>query len=203
MKNEGGFLSLEQFQDKYGIISNFLEYNGLLKAIPMKFKEVIAVNNKLEKVCDRYVTVLNNTLKPTKPFYKMMVQKHNVHPAKSQEKWQIRLEKESVKEDWHIIYSIPFTTLISTKLQAFQHKMNLRILFTNEKLMKCNLSETEMCSFCFETRESLVHLFSTALMSDLFGFRLHIAYKQSVILTLLYHQKSVYLVYSLVNISIY
>ena len=60
MKNEGGFLSLEQFQDKYGIISNFLEYNGLLKAIPMKFKEVIAVNNKLEKVCDRYVTVLNN-----------------------------------------------------------------------------------------------------------------------------------------------
>jgi hypothetical protein len=31
-------------------------------------------------------------------------------------------------------------------------------------------------------------------------FRLHIAYKQSVILTLLYHQKSVYFVYSLVNI---
>jgi hypothetical protein len=51
----------------------------LLKAIPMKFKEVIAVNNKLEKVCDRYVTVLNNTLKPTKPFYKMMVEKHNVN----------------------------------------------------------------------------------------------------------------------------
>jgi hypothetical protein len=41
-----------------------------------------------------------------------------VHPTKSQEKWQIRLEKEIVKEDWHIIYSIPFTTLISTKLQA-------------------------------------------------------------------------------------
>jgi hypothetical protein len=30
-----------------------------------------------------------------------------VHPTKSQEKWQIRLEKEIVKEDWHIIYSIP------------------------------------------------------------------------------------------------
>ena len=95
LKNEGGFLSLEQFQNKYGIISNILEYlyNGLLKAIPMKFNEVIAVNNKLEKVCDRYVTVLNNTVKPTKPFYKMMLEKHNVHPIKSQEKWQIRLEK--------------------------------------------------------------------------------------------------------------
>jgi hypothetical protein len=91
----------------------------------MKFKEVIAVNNKLEKVCDKYVTVLNNTLKPTKPFYKMMLEKHNVHPTKSQEKWQIILEKE----DWHIIYSIPLTTLISTKLQAFQYKINLRIIF--------------------------------------------------------------------------
>jgi hypothetical protein len=44
------------------------------------------------------VTVLNNTLKLTKPFYKMMVEKHNVHTTKSQEKWQIRLEKEIVKE---------------------------------------------------------------------------------------------------------
>jgi hypothetical protein len=52
----------------------------------MESKIVIAVNSKLEKVCDRYVTVLNKTLKPTKPFYKMMVEKHNVHPTKSQEK---------------------------------------------------------------------------------------------------------------------
>ena len=54
LKNEGGFLSLEQFPNKYGIISIFLEYlyNGLLEAISMKFKEVIAVNNILEKVCD-------------------------------------------------------------------------------------------------------------------------------------------------------
>ena len=124
LKNEGGFLSLEQFQDKYGIISIFfLKYNGLLKAIPMQCKEVIAVNNKLEKVCDRYVTVLNNTLKPTKPFYKMMVEKHNVHPTKSQEKWQIRLEKEIVKEHWHIIYSIPFKLLLVQNFKLFSIKL--------------------------------------------------------------------------------
>jgi hypothetical protein len=46
----------------------------------------------------RFLTVLNNTLKPTKPFYKIMLEKQNVRPAKSQEKWQIRLEKEIVKE---------------------------------------------------------------------------------------------------------
>jgi predicted transcriptional regulator len=80
--------------------SSFTIYFSSL--ICLKFKEVIAVNNKLEKVCDRYVTVLNNTLKPTKPFHKMMVEKHNVHPTKSQEKWQIRPEKEIVKGNYAI-----------------------------------------------------------------------------------------------------
>ena len=56
-------------------------------------------------------------------------------------------------------HSIHLTTLIRTKLQAFAYKINFSFLFTNERLMKCNLSETEMGSFCFETRESLVHLF--------------------------------------------
>jgi hypothetical protein len=27
----------------------------------------------------------------------MMVEKHNVHPTKSQEKWQIRLEKDKLR----------------------------------------------------------------------------------------------------------
>ena len=53
----------------------------------------------------------------------MMVEKHNVHPTKSQDKWQIRLEKEIVKEDWHIIYSIPFTTLVSTNFKLFSIKL--------------------------------------------------------------------------------
>jgi hypothetical protein len=39
-----------------------------------------------------------------------------VHPTKSQEKWQIRLEKEIVKEDWHIIYSIPFSDFVGCTL---------------------------------------------------------------------------------------
>jgi hypothetical protein len=33
----------------------------------------------------------------------MMVEKHNVHPTKSQEKWQIRLEKEIVSVNHYIL----------------------------------------------------------------------------------------------------
>jgi hypothetical protein len=45
----------------------------------MKFKEVIAVNNKLKTVCDRYVTVLNNTLKPTK--HKSLITRGSQEPV--------------------------------------------------------------------------------------------------------------------------
>ena len=63
----------------------------------MKFKEVIAVNHKLETFCDRYVTVLNNTLKPTKHFYKMMVEKHNVYPTNHKKNGRLDLNKKLLK----------------------------------------------------------------------------------------------------------
>ena len=35
----------------------------------------------------------------------------------------------------------------------------MRFVYTNEILMKCKLSETEMCTFCFETKETMTHFF--------------------------------------------
>jgi hypothetical protein len=54
---------------------------------------------------------------------------------------------------------IAYKSILSTKLQSFQYYLNLRILYTNSMLMKCGLSETELCSYCFEIKESLIHLF--------------------------------------------
>ena len=62
------------------------------------------------------------------------------------------------EENWDIIYQLPFKSILSTKLQSFQYKLSLRILYTNSMLLKYGLSETELCSFCFETKESLIHL---------------------------------------------
>jgi hypothetical protein len=32
-------------------------------------------------------------------------------------------------------------------------------VYTNEILMKCKLSDTEMCTFCFEAKETMTHFF--------------------------------------------
>ena len=64
-----------------------------------------------------------------------------------------------VIEDWSFIYCIPFSVTKDTKLQDFQYKLIHRILITNSFLCKCGLKETELCTFCTETKESLVHIF--------------------------------------------
>ena len=62
---------------------------------------------------------------------------------------------------WTILYIITtfVLVLLCCKVGHFSSFSIDVTLLSLEKLMKCNLSETEICSFCFETRESLVHLF--------------------------------------------
>ena len=52
------------------------------------------------------------------------------------------------------MYSIPFETLSNARLQVFQYKINLRFLHINES----KLSETEMYTFCFESKENMTHI---------------------------------------------
>jgi hypothetical protein len=41
----------------------------------------------------------------------------------------------------------------------FQYKFLHRTILTNTFLYKCRLVETELCAFCGETRETILHLF--------------------------------------------
>ena len=52
-----------------------------------------------------------------------------------------------------------FRTTRNTKLQNFQFKLSHIITATTTFLFKRGLKETELCTFCTETKESLLHLF--------------------------------------------
>jgi len=82
-------------------------------------------------------------------------------PLNIQSKWKKEVHTEIVIEDWSFIYCIhvPFSVTKDIKLQDFQYKLIHRILIANFFLYKCGLKETELCTFCTETKESLVHMF--------------------------------------------
>jgi hypothetical protein len=57
------------------------------------------------------------------------------------------------------IYSSPCMATRNTNLQNVQFKLSHRITAINSFLFKCGLKETELCTFCTETKKSLLHLF--------------------------------------------
>ena len=57
---------------------------------------------------------------------------------------------------WYLFTVIFFITK-DTKLQNFQFKLSAQNFASF--LYKCGLKETELCTFCMETKENLLHLF--------------------------------------------
>ena len=73
-------------------------------------------------------------------------------------------------EDWRGIYSMEFCIIKDTKLQSFQLKLLLIIVHFNSFLYKCDLKETEVCTFCRETKEHLLNLFWNCNLVQHFWF---------------------------------
>ena len=62
-------------------------------------------------------------------------------------------------ENWSQHFAKLYSIIDDSKLLNFHFKLFHRIIFTNSRLFKCRLIETELCTFCNEQRETLLHLF--------------------------------------------
>ena len=151
----------EEFKNHYNIRLNFIEYFSILSAIPHRWKLLIRGIGKLKLIKNDIVDRLKRDPKPCKYFSKQYMLNVKMLPLNIQSKWEKEVHKGVVIEDydWSCIYCIPFSVTKDTKLQDFQYKLVHRILITNSFLYKCGLKETELCTFCTETKESLVHIF--------------------------------------------
>jgi hypothetical protein len=150
----------EEFKNHYNIRLNFIEYFSILSAIPHRWKLLIRGIGKLKLIENDIVDRLKRDPKPCKYFSKQYMLNVKMLPLNIQSKWEKEVHKGIVIEDynWSCIYCIPFSVTKDTKLQNFQYKLVHRILITNSFLYKCELKETELCTFCTETKESLVSI---------------------------------------------
>jgi hypothetical protein len=60
---------------------------------------------------------------------------------------------------WEFVYILSNNCTLDNTLKMFQYKLLHRTIPTNTFLYKCRLVETELCAFCGETREIIMHLF--------------------------------------------
>ena len=68
--------------------------------------------------------------------------------------------------DWKRVYLLSFRTTLETKLREFQFKILNRIVFTNEKLFRFDMAESDKCAFCQTEVESIEHLLFSCKISS-------------------------------------
>ena len=156
LNNNGRFLSLDEFNVKFGLRCNFLEFNGVIKAIPREWKTIIYNTNILEltehepSICD-----VINAERPGKLLYNILIDRNSKKPIAFYS-WNnmMQIDEREFKE-LLLNYKISITDL---KLCEFQYKLLHRIVPCNNWLTKVGIKNNVKCDHCDEI-EDIEHLF--------------------------------------------
>ena len=119
----------------------FLTYNGILAAIPVKWKKSILHSELL-------ITMRDTTSKTAR---KMFVLKMLKPPNVERKLFEQNISPKAV-------YELPFKVTMENKLRYFQYKLVYNILPTNSNLYNMKLRTTPSCDRCSHPHKNLFHL---------------------------------------------
>jgi hypothetical protein len=85
------------------------------------------------------------------------LKKYTERSINSQNQWKILLKIKGVKLEF--VYILSNDCTLDNTLKVFQYKLLHRTIPANTFVYKCRIVETELCAFCGETRETILHLF--------------------------------------------
>ena len=149
--------SFESFKQK-GLNTNFLTWTALRSAIinmNSKNSSNLLTVGKFDPMNFEYnAKDFNVYTAKCKQFYSMMTSTK----AKTPNSFE-RLIADFKLSNPQDAFSIPYLAASETYVWSFQYRLLNFILFTNDKLFKIALSDSDKCSFCGTYMEDLYHLF--------------------------------------------
>ena len=145
------FLSFNEFLRKFKVKCNFLQYHGLLSAVPSVWKKYLKQEEQAATVNLLAVEKLT-----CKTIYRFLIDQRNLSPPTA--------EKRLIECGFDIherqkIYSLPFLVTKEIKLTIFQYKIIHNFLYTNCILYKVKKVENPHCPFCTNVDQTVGHLF--------------------------------------------
>ena len=126
-------------------------------AIPHNWKNNIPKDSEADLTAQE--EMIKNIMKVTKIcryIHNLSVQQV-FSPPKSIDKWNSLFNIPNI--DWGKIFLVPVRSCLSTRIRYFQFKIIHRILGVNKYLKLLNISQSDLCSFCYSSVESIEHLF--------------------------------------------
>ena len=146
--------SFEYLKDT-GLDSNFLTWSALRLSVP-KDKLSSFPQGEFDPMtfkCEN--TEFDTYSAKSKQFYSLLI----VNKAKYPNSFKTLSADLEFSNPLQEVFSIPYSVASETYVWSFQYKLLNNILFTNAKLFRIGLIESEKCSFCTIYKEDLYHLF--------------------------------------------
>ena len=151
------FLNYDEFVQKFeNIRLNFLEYQSLVAAIPKEWIRLLKIESMPHQSMENK---LQKTTKISKTIYDDCSIKLTRLDTKYRHRWEELLNLEVSDKVWDNITTTTNKLTNSTKLRAFQYRLQNFALVVNIHLHKWKLQENDLCSFCKEQQETYLHLF--------------------------------------------
>lgn len=157
--HNGELYTFDEFKVTYNVQGTFLDYQSIARKIPNEWKVMINnhkneyINIRYNVPCNTYVSTLLKGKKGCRKIYKILNRDEN----NSQDKWFPELGRIPI-EEWRK-YNKILHELKGVKLKDFQFKLNNKILASKSFLFRINKIDNNLCSYCGNNPETLMHLF--------------------------------------------
>jgi len=166
VEKENRFLSLAEFQTKFNLNCNFLQYMGLLQSIPVEWRRFVTRGPDMfdmEKKSDyKKHTIDCFKTYDHKKIYRELASSACDIAEVNFYKWNSDFNlKERVMDEveWAEGYSKCFGWTKSVELRSFEYRFRSRLLFSNSRLFKMGITQSPHCERCPEMVETLRHTF--------------------------------------------
>ena len=156
--SENRLYSYNEFCEKYGTITSFLEYLTLCKSIPKEWIRTLKLKPMHNEV--NIITKLEKITKVSKFAYRNFIEKANVENDKARNKWEQMLREEISDAKWQKSTVDMYKTTLCSKLRWIQFRIMNHILTTNMLRNKWDKNVSPLCYFCQTNDETVMHLFT-------------------------------------------
>ena len=156
--SEGNFYTYESLCEICDTRIPILTYFGLKNAVLYKWPQLNTLdNNTFFPFIPYTIRIFIKNAKGTQVFYNAFISK-----IKCKNKYLTKWENELLLPDSTFLSQLMsrvFSFTSDSSLRWFQYRISNRILATNRYLYKLNILQSDMCTFCHNQSESILHLF--------------------------------------------
>ena len=169
LKADGSFLSYFEFQRRFDIQTNFLQYYSLCNAVRTGFKKGTNIPKAIDPIIPEALLLIVKTKTGCSHIYQTFL-KYKVKKCKSLTKWKNYLDIED--DRWRSYCQIPFQSTLDTNMRWFQIKILNRILYMKDALYKFGFVTDKKCTFCNNSEETILHVFCLCHYSNVIWSKL-------------------------------